>query len=86
MLRITADTPQDGIQRFRLDGRLTEDNVPELARALERSLRAVAQLTLDVSGLTYLDAGGAQFLRALSAQKVTIRGSSSFVAKLLGLI
>jgi anti-anti-sigma regulatory factor len=85
MLRITADTAVDGIQRFRLDGRLTEADVPEVARALEPSLRAAARLTLDVSGLTYLDAEGANFLRELSAQEVNIRGCSSFVAKLLGL-
>jgi anti-anti-sigma regulatory factor len=86
MLRITADTAVDGIQRFRLDGRLTEASVPEVAGALEPSLRSAAlPVTLDVSGLTYLDAEGARFLRQLSARDVNIRGCSSFVAKLLGL-
>jgi anti-anti-sigma regulatory factor len=85
MLRITADTTTDGILHIRLDGHLTQADVPELATATEPALRGNARLVLEVSGLTYVDAQGAQFLRGLAVRDVTIRGYSDFVAKLLGL-
>jgi len=85
MLRITSQTPVDGTARFRLDGRLTQTCVPGLDRALRPSLGGPSRVALDVSGLTFVDAEGAQVLKDLMARNVTIHGCSSFVARLIGL-
>ena len=85
MLRIISETDIDGIERFRLDGRLAEAYVGELGRVLGPSLAVSGHVVLDVSGLTYVDADGARLLKELLAKRVRIHGCSSFVAHLLGI-
>jgi anti-anti-sigma regulatory factor len=76
MLRIT---PTDGERTLRLEGRLVEPWVGELLRAW----REAAGAGLDLSGVTFVDAAGAEALRQLREQGATIRGCSGFIAELL---
>jgi anti-anti-sigma regulatory factor len=84
MLRINQRPCECG-ERLELEGRLTTDYVPELAKVVAEARRRASLLTLDLSELTFLDAQGARFLRGLEADGIQIRGCSGFVAELLGL-
>jgi len=85
MLRVTPQTAVDGIERFRLDGQLAGAYVAELDRALQPSLQASRDVALDLQGLTFVDAEGADLLKALASRNVEIHGCSDFVAQLLAL-
>lgn len=85
MLRITSEKAADGTPRYKLDGRLAEAYVAELDRVLGPSLGWPGRVAVDVSGVTFVDAQGAQLLKELLARGVQIHGCSSFVAHMLGL-
>jgi len=85
MLRITPESLAEGVERFRLEGRLAGPYVVELGRVMGPPLGRPGRLALDLSGLTYVDTEGAQLLRELVARNVEVHGCSSFVAHLLGL-
>jgi RNA polymerase sigma-70 factor (ECF subfamily) len=84
MLRVTPQTA-DGVERFRLEGRLAGAYVAELGRVLQPSLTSPREVALDLRGLTFVDAEGADLLRTLAARNVEIHGCSGFVAHLLAL-
>ncbi|HSB61021.1 MAG TPA: STAS domain-containing protein [Vicinamibacteria bacterium] len=85
MLRITVETGDSGPARFRLEGRLSGPYVEELGRVLVPAVEGPRTVTLDLSGVTFVDGPGAQLLRSLVARNVGIQGCSGFVAHLLGL-
>ena len=85
VLRITPEAAADGTDVLRLDGRLTEAHVAELTSVVRLILAGSRRLTLNLSGLTFMDSKGARLLKQLSARRVDIRGCSAFVAKLLDL-
>lgn len=85
MLRITPERQGEGVERFKLEGRLAGPYVIELGRVVRPSLGQPGGLALDLSGLTFVDAAGARLLRYLVARNVEVHGCSSFVAQLLGL-
>jgi anti-anti-sigma regulatory factor len=81
MLRITP-TDGDGERFFRLEGRLVQAWVDELLDAC-RATADGRSLVLDLVGVTFVDAAGAEALRQLQQQGATFRGCSGFVAALL---
>jgi ABC-type transporter Mla MlaB component len=83
MLRITSSGNGAGPRHFRLEGRLADRWVEELARESELALAAEGALTLDLSFVTFVDARGASLLRALARRGVELTGGSSFIATLL---
>ena len=84
-LRITPEDSAGGRERFRLEGSLAGLYVEELGKALGPSLAQPRRVALDLSGLTFVDAEGAQLLKDLLSRDVSIHGCSSFVAQLIGL-
>jgi hypothetical protein len=85
MLRISPEEVGGDARRYRIEGRLSGPYVAELGRVLEPSVAGARRVSLDLRGLTFLDAEGASLLRRLVARRVQVHGCSGFVAHLLGL-
>ncbi len=79
MIRITHTT-EPGRTVFRIDGRLTSDELP----VLERKCREVGRPhVLDLSDLVSADAAGSEKLREFASRGVEIRGASPYLKLLL---
>jgi anti-sigma B factor antagonist len=65
----------EGSASFRLIGELDSSNVPEVTAELQEQLRRADQLTLDTSGLTFMDSQGLRMLIELG-REASQRGSS----------
>jgi anti-anti-sigma regulatory factor len=85
MLRITTEEAADGVERFRLEGRLTGAYVAEVGRVVNPLLDQPCRVSLDLRGVTFVDAVGARLLRNLVTRNVEVHGCSAFVAHLLAL-
>jgi anti-anti-sigma factor len=78
-----------GPASFRLIGELDYSNVPEVTARLQDELRAADQLTLDTSGLRFMDSQGLHMLIELGAEaarrgtSVALINSSKQVKRLL---
>lgn len=83
MLRITAEDADHGDRILRLEGHLAGAWVGELRRQAEVCLQGPQEVSLDLSEVDYVDAGGADLLRQLVRRHVKVRGCSGFVAELL---
>ena len=83
MLRITAEDADRGDRILKLEGHLAGVWVGELRRQAECCLEGPCDITLDLSEVYYVDAGGADLLRELVGRHVKVRGCSNFVAELL---
>jgi anti-anti-sigma regulatory factor len=83
MLRITRENTEWGAITLKVEGRL----VQELADLLEQecsTLRPFSDgLTLDLSGVTFVDRCGVQALKRLHGAGCVIRGCSDLVASIL---
>jgi anti-anti-sigma regulatory factor len=80
MLRITRT---DGAPALRLEGRLVAAWLVELLSAWHEATAGGQTVVLDLSGVTFVDAAGAECLRDLLARGATVRGCSAFIAELL---
>jgi hypothetical protein len=83
MIRISELSRSDVVVRFRLEGRLTEAAIPELAAALAPSLERGATALLDVGELTFADAAGVRYLRALRGRGAVLGACSGLIGELL---
>jgi len=79
-LRISPIGPNP-VTRFKLDGRLTVEVVPELVRV---SAELREQLVLDLTDLQFADRQGVSVLRELRAQGAQLIGVSHYLRLLLG--
>ncbi len=79
MISIT-DTTESGQTVFRIDGRLTADDVPVLDESCSENGRPHV---LDLSKLQSVDAAGSEKLRELASRGVEIRGASPYVQLLI---
>ena len=84
MLKITTLYPDEGHCLLRLEGRLVGIWVEELQRECSKELTHQRQLTLDMSGVQYLDQAAQNFLWELIDKDVTIKNCSPFVSEQLG--
>jgi hypothetical protein len=86
MLRITEGGDGGSGLRLKLEGKLREPWVEELARAARRPRpEGQGPLRLDLSSVTFVDEAGVRLLRELLAEGVEIAANSGFVAALLHL-
>jgi ABC-type transporter Mla MlaB component len=83
MLRITRQPAADH-DTLLLEGKLSKELIEELQQALAQA-RQNAPITLDLSGLRFVDDEGAHFLRDCSRRGASLLGASPFVSALLDL-
>ena len=85
MLRITEVADGSGLL-LKLEGKLREPWVEELARAARRPLpEGHGPIRLDLSSVTFADEAGVLLLRELLQQGVQVAATSGFVAARLRL-
>jgi ABC-type transporter Mla MlaB component len=82
MLRITQQ-PGASQATLLLEGNLLKEWIEELQQALAEARSDGAAVGLDLSGLRFVDAEGARFLRECRKRGVSLRGASPFVSALL---
>ena len=82
MLRITRRPGIDG-ETLLLEGKLLHGWIQELKHALEQATATGAAIRLDLSGLSFVDVQGADFLRRCRTDGVPLVGASPFVSALL---
>lgn len=83
MLKIT-DAPNPGSCRtFKLEGRIGGPWVAELQSVCDAALQEGLKLTLDLSGVSFVDRSGAALLRSLMQRSATLVGCTDFVAEQL---
>jgi hypothetical protein len=83
MLRITQAGETDLDRRLVLEGRLVGPWVQELER-ITRTMGTLADVSLDLTNLTFADPDGVSLLRRLRASGVTLDGGSNFLSVLVG--
>jgi len=83
MLRITQTNDHDSVWTLRLEGKLREQWVTELARSCEEILCSPKRLRLDLAAVTFVDGPGVALLRDLLGRGVTLSACSGLVAELL---
>jgi anti-anti-sigma regulatory factor len=86
MLRITEVVDGGPGLLLKLEGKLLEPWIEELARVVGRSRpEGNGPLRLDLSSVTFVDEAGVRLLHDLLRQGVVIAATSNFVAALLRL-
>lgn len=83
MLKITDDPTPTGRRIFMLEGRIVGAWIAELQGLCDAALREGSALTLDLSGVSFVDRLGASLLRRLTQRRVALVGSTPFVAEQL---
>jgi anti-anti-sigma regulatory factor len=83
MLRITRIDESSQRTTLRLEGRITARELAEVRAACEACAREGRALSLDVSGVRFLDSAAASALRALGRSALRLEGASPFVRLLL---
>jgi len=78
-IRITEIRDQDGTV-LQVDGRLLSDTVDELTRAAAAAARP---LTLDLSGVLFVDARSVEVLQEIGSEGATFQGVPPYVQLLL---
>lgn len=68
---------------LKLEGRLSDSWVDELARVAEMAGGDAAQLTFDLDGLSFADARGVALLRGAAGRGARLAGGSTFVTALM---
>ena len=83
MLKIsrTESTGEGAI--WKLEGRLVGPWVTELRRVAETALDRSPGLSLDISGVSFVDRQGEELLRELAARRVRLEHASGFLRELL---
>jgi hypothetical protein len=83
MLRITT-IQNDGLPTvLKLEGKLLEPWIGELIEACRLASKRAASATLDLAGLSFVDAPGTIALRELQRRGLELTGCSPLVAELL---
>ena len=83
MFRITTIENDGSPAVLKLEGKLLEPWIGELHEACRRVSERAAVATLDLTGLSFIDAPGTIVLRDLRRRGVQFKGCSPLVAELL---
>ena len=83
MLKITEIAQNDAGRTFKLEGKLLGPWVDELRNACTQPLALLEPVGLDLAAVTFVNAAGAELLRALIRRGIIITQCSAFVAELL---
>lgn len=71
------------VVRLLLEGQVTGPWVEQLRRSCEETLRQRAQVILDLTDVSFIDADGIALLKAFGDRGVTVTDPSPFVTELL---
>lgn len=83
MLRITTIQTPGKPAVLKLEGKLLEPWIGELQQACRKTLAPKTAVTLDLTGLSFVDASGTIALRDLRRRGVELKGCTPLVAELL---
>ena len=83
LLRITREDTEGGTTTLTLEGRLAQDLVSLLEQECSSLQASCGCLTLDLSGVTFVDRAGVQALKSLHGKGCAIGGCSDLVASIL---
>ncbi len=85
MLKITRITGNGSALLVKLEGKLLQPWVGELAQVCTPSAGTVARVRLDLAAVTFVDEAGVRLLRELLDRGVGVAAASGFVTELLRL-
>ena len=83
MLRITRIEIEKGITTLRLEGRVTEQELETLYKAVAECLHENRRLVVDLSKVLFVNLAGAAAIRDLQERGIVLEGCSPFVSELL---
>jgi anti-anti-sigma regulatory factor len=85
MLRITKTFDDESKVQLRLDGRVDKSMLPQLEQSVveQRNSRGKA-ITLDFSGVVFIDDAGVKLLKRMKHKKLKIVNCSLFIKTLIG--
>jgi hypothetical protein len=83
VLKITEVSRSDSAITFKLEGKVLAPWVDELRRICTEPPHESRQIHLDLHAITFLDEAGAELMRELIQQGITIAKCSGFIAELL---
>jgi anti-anti-sigma regulatory factor len=83
VLKITEVSQSEAAITLKLEGKVLAPWVDELRRLCTEVPRASKQIHLDLDAVTFLDESGAELMRELIRQGITIARCSEFIAQLL---
>jgi anti-anti-sigma regulatory factor len=84
VFKVTSETASGGVV-LKLEGRLADAWVDELARAASAAQRSGDEVTFDLGGLTFVDGRGVALLRGVAGRGARLTGGSPFIAALIEL-
>jgi hypothetical protein len=83
VLKITEVSRSDAAITFKLEGKVLAPWVDELRRLCTVTPSESKQIHLDLDAVTFLDESGAELMRELMRQGISIARCSEFIAQLL---
>jgi ABC-type transporter Mla MlaB component len=83
VFKLTTVITGDRHATLTLEGRLTGEWVEELAKATQAAMANATHVTLELRGLTFVDARGVARLRDAAERGAVLAGGSTFVAALI---
>ena len=82
-MKVTTTMDQGGHTVLKLEGRLADSWVDELAQVAAVATNGGAQVIFDLEGLSYVDVRGLALLRGAAERGARLTGGSPFVAALI---
>jgi anti-anti-sigma regulatory factor len=79
MVRITCTTAPDGTPTMKVEGRLVDAAIGELARTANAVVDRGERVRLELSGVSFTDEAGADLLRQLVRRGALLEGESVFL-------
>jgi anti-anti-sigma regulatory factor len=83
LLKVTTTKDEDDRTVLKLEGRLADSWVDELARVAAAATNGGGQVIFDLQGLSFVDARGLALLRGAAERGARLTGGSPFVAALI---
>jgi anti-anti-sigma regulatory factor len=83
VFKLTTVTIGESEAVLTLEGRLTSEWVAELARTTATAMTQATHVTLELSGLTFVDANGVAMLRDAAERGARLTGGSTFITALI---
>ena len=83
VFKVTMVRDESSRMVLKLEGRLSDSWVDELARVAEAAMNDGAQVTFDLDGLSFVDVRGLTLLRGAAERGAQLTGGSTFVTALM---